>query len=247
MSGLGREFLDQLTAALSRQRRTAPMLAFGALVTGVVAVVLVAAGGPRGGSAAAQRHAGTNSRSTAASSYRSGRVSNPQESRAKRRFFAAEPDVDPADTGVPSVSTATADAEVSFALLVPNTPGISRQELKGTYVMGDAAQMDFPPLGKPADDVRQPEITVWEAQWSDGDPLAAYKQDLANDPDPNKSICSVGDLPALCVEAKSPNDVTQENPAFVRVVIDKLEVESSGGASVQDLREVAGSLAPSGG
>jgi hypothetical protein len=145
------------------------------------------------------------------------------------------------------VSLQQAEQDAGFDVLVPNTELANSNNLTGVYE-GDGAGITLRfPTPDPSADVRQPEISIWEAPWTDGDPVAAYKQDLTNDPDPNKSICSVGDLPALCVEAKSPNDATQENPAFVRVVINKLEVELSGGASVQDLREIAGSLPPSGG
>jgi hypothetical protein len=143
------------------------------------------------------------------------------------------------------VSLQQAEQDGGFNVLVPNTELANSDKMTGVYE-GDGAGITLRfPAADPSSDVRQPDITIWEAPWTEGDPLAAYKNDLAADPDPNKSICSVGDLPALCVEAKSPNDATQENPAFVRVVIDKIEVELSGGGSVQDLLDIAGSLAPS--
>ncbi len=133
--------------------------------------------------------------------------------------------------------------KVDFAVRVPDTAAANRDNITGVYTDDDSVQMDFPPPNDHSSDLRQPYLSVWEAPWTEGDPMANYKDDIANDPDAgSKSICSVNDLPALCVEARSPADETQQNAAFLRVIIDKVEVEVSGGDSVETLIDVASSL-----
>jgi hypothetical protein len=42
-------------------------------------------------------------------------------------------------------------------------------------------------------------------------------------------------LPALCVEPRSPTDPQEANPAYLSVVVGKVEVEVSGGDSLKTL------------
>jgi hypothetical protein len=137
-----------------------------------------------------------------------------------------------------------ATSQADFPVRVPDAATASQDNMTDVYIAGDSVQMDFPPPNDSASDLRQPYLSVLEAPWTEGDPLNAYKDDIAHDPDAgSKSICSVNELPALCVEARSPSDETQENPAFLRVVIDKVEVEVMGGDSVKTLIDIATSLA----
>lgn len=104
--------------------------------------------------------------------------------------------------------------------------------MRGVFTIGDSVQMNFPPPTDHPSDLRLPYLSVWEVPWTEGDPMANYKDDIANHPDAgSQSICSVNDLPALCVEARSPADDMQQNPAFLRVIIDKVEIEVSGGSA----------------
>jgi len=76
---------------------------------------------------------------------------------------------------------------------------------------------------------------VYEAPWEGGDPLTAFNEDLAASPDVGKSVITVSGLPALAVEAHSPSDDEQANPAFLKLVVGSTEVQISGGESLQRL------------
>jgi hypothetical protein len=223
---------DELVAVVSRhgpRRRRKRILVMGAAAgcaaAAAILVLLVFNGGPFRGSAGHDWRAG-----------------RPQLNNIniRRAISLAQPVVP--ERQIP-LNQAQQDA--GFRLLIPNTALANRGNMTVYEDGGDRGGITLRfPAPDQSGDVRQPGLSLWEAPWTEGDPLQAYKDDLANDPDPNKSICSVGNLPALCVQSNSPNDATQDNPAFVRVVIDKIVVELSGGSSVQDLLGIAGSLAP---
>jgi hypothetical protein len=65
------------------------------------------------------------------------------------------------------------------------------------------------------------------------------QKDVDEAPVEGKSLVSVAGLTALVVEAHSPDDVDQANPAFMRFVLGDVEVQVSGGESLDDLIRIA--------
>jgi hypothetical protein len=162
----------------------------------------------------------------------------------KAAAASALPDVDPAAGGqdIPSVSIAEAQKTLPFDMLVPDAAQAEAQDRTGIYVVGDSVEMAYPPPDDTSGDLRQPYITVWEAPWTEGDPKAAFAESIDQYPDVGKSLCDVNGLPALCVEPRSPSDAQKSNPAYLSVVVDKVEVDVSGGDSLKALLSIASSL-----
>ena len=85
-------------------------------------------------------------------------------------------------------------------------------------------------------------IWVTLLPWEGGDPLSNYKDDIALDPSPAKFMCEAQGVPALCVNAHSPDDATGENAAFIRFVVDDIEVQVTGGESIDELLHIASTI-----
>jgi hypothetical protein len=173
----------------------------------------------------------------------------------KQAIAQAAPVIDPGDR----VTLAQAERDAPFDVLVPNSAAANSDNSTGVFEGPSDDQgpidieMRFPPPTSSSADVRQPYVSVSESAWPDGwvargqstDPLDYYQQDLAASPDSGaKSICFVGDRPALCVEPRSQSDMAQANPAYVHLVIDNVSIEVSGGDSLPALIDIAKSLAP---
>jgi hypothetical protein len=163
-------------------------------------------------------------------------------------------DIDPWTPSYPNAwirSQSSLASAVSFSpLLVPDSPIANKDNMTAAYVWPNesAVAMDFPVSAEPKADITQAYVEVWEATWRQGDPLAYYQSDLKNDPQTGKSIVSIDGTPALAVEAHSPDkDVLDHaNPAFIRLETNGLEVEISGGESLNALMDVARSILQAG-
>jgi hypothetical protein len=147
----------------------------------------------------------------------------------------------------PSTSLSQAEQAMPFRVLVPNTSDANSQNLTGTYVdSGQAIEMDFPQPTVASADLLQPSISVWEAPWTEGDPLSALKTDVQTASQygiVGLTMCQVKSLPAVCVEPRaSVRGVEEENAAFVRFIVGNVEVHVYGGDSVQRLVDIAESL-----
>lgn len=142
---------------------------------------------------------------------------------------------------------ATAVKRAAFTLVVPDSRWTNNRTLVKVSVPpdGNAAFLDY---AAPADqstgpEVRQPYLEVYESPWAYGDPAKAFLANVDRAPAEGKTVCKVAGLPALCVEPNSPSDLTGENPAYVQLVIDGIEVEVSGGNDLDVIRSIAASLA----
>lgn len=142
-------------------------------------------------------------------------------------------------------SPSEAATMVDFEVLLPNQDPLTEETLQAVYVFPTGAvAFDYnPPDRNPVDYVRQEYIEVYEAPWLELEtPEKAYEADVANDPDPAKSVVDIAGVPALVVEAHSTKDDERANPAFVRFVVDGIEVQLSGGEDLDLLLSIADSM-----
>jgi hypothetical protein len=142
------------------------------------------------------------------------------------------------------ISLDDATGQAPFDVLMPDTERANAQNLQFACVLGRAVELRFPGPVPEAGPVRQDYLLVWQAPWRGGDPQTAFTNHIKQAAIAGESMCLVRDLPAVCVEAHSPDDETRSNPAFVRVVIDNIELEISGGENLDDLLDMAASLRP---
>lgn len=141
----------------------------------------------------------------------------------------------------------SAQAQADFSLIVPNDPTAGPGNVVSVYLWpdGSAVALQFPPPASPQSPIRQEYIEVWESPWRDGDPLADYERDMAEAPDKSKALYDIAGVPALGVEAHSPSDIEGANPAFLRFVVDGIEVEVSGGEDLDLLIRIAETIVKS--
>lgn len=146
------------------------------------------------------------------------------------------------DTTYPDVwrvSLGEAKSTVGFPLLVPNHPAANDQNVVAVYVRpgGTTVAMQFPSPGKA--DVRQKYLEVFLVPWEGGDPSDSFAEDVEMDSAEGKTLFFVEGVIAEGVLPKSPDDVEQANPAFLRFVYQGIDVQISGGDSLDLLVEVA--------
>jgi hypothetical protein len=148
----------------------------------------------------------------------------------------------PNEWRVPGIPAA--QARVDFSLLVPEHPAANSTTLIAAFVLpGGAVALDFAPPAEPLKYIRQEYIEVYQATWlEDMSPLEALKYDIENAPSPAKGLTQIGGIPALTVEAHSPEDDEAANPAFVKFVLGGVEIQISGGEDLGVLIEIAESL-----
>lgn len=87
-----------------------------------------------------------------------------------------------------------------------------------------AIAIDFPAPAVPQQPIRQNYIEVYESLWVEGDPLMDFQADMAQQPVQGKAIYDLGGVPALGVTAHSPSVAERSNAAFLRLVLNGLEV-----------------------
>jgi hypothetical protein len=141
-----------------------------------------------------------------------------------------------------------AGTQATFTPRLPDTTLANAGNMVAAYMwpQGEAVAFDFPaPITSSRSPVRQEYVEVYEDIWTGGDPLAAFKSNIAADPINGADIYYLGDsgsVPALGVTARSASDTEEANPAFLRFVVDGINVEISGGESLQDLIDIANSM-----
>jgi hypothetical protein len=142
--------------------------------------------------------------------------------------------------------TTLTDAKTSaaFPVIVPSDPNANPDNITAAYVWpdGSAVALRFPPPGPVASPVRQEYIEVWESPWAGGDPEADFKTDMAEAPSDAKSLYDIDGVVALGVTAHSAADIEGANPAFLRFVVSGVEVDVSGGESIDVLIAIAGTI-----
>ncbi|HEY7401420.1 MAG TPA: hypothetical protein VH989_11075 [Actinomycetota bacterium] len=136
-----------------------------------------------------------------------------------------------------------AQRQLPFSILVPNDALANPANMTALYLFPtDQLALDFPSPGEPTSRLRQKYIEVFEARWSGDDPVADLKRDLKLDPIEGKSLERIDGVTALVVEAHSPDDAGQANAAFLRFFLPGVEVQISGGESLDDLIRIASTI-----
>jgi hypothetical protein len=155
---------------------------------------------------------------------------------------------DPETPGYPNEwrvsSIRAAQTKVDFSLLVPEHSVANSTTMIAAFVLpGRAVALDFAAPAEPLKYIRQEYIEVYQATWHEEmSPLEAFKYDIENAPSPAKELTQIGGIPALTVEAHSAKDDEAANPAFVKFVLDGVEIQISGGEDLGMLIEIAESL-----
>jgi hypothetical protein len=110
---------------------------------------------------------------------------------------------------------------------------------------GDAIAVRFPaPPATTGGSVRQPFIELFEAPWAGGDPGSAWERDVASSSIDGAAVVEIEGVPTLVVPPFSPTDIERANPALLRFVLDDVDVQLSGGDSLDVLVEIAHTMIP---
>jgi hypothetical protein len=104
---------------------------------------------------------------------------------------------------------------------------------------GNAVIMDFPSPVQQLARTRQPFLRIYEAPWEGGDPAQDYAADIAASTVAGKQLYEINGIPALGVSANSPSDSEHLNAAYLRLVVNGVDIEISGGDSIQRLIAIA--------
>ena len=88
-------------------------------------------------------------------------------------------------------------------------------------------------------DVRQEYLEIFLLPWTGGSPEEHFAEDMEQAPVIGKGLYSVDGVTAEGTLAHSPDDIDQANPAYLRFVYKGLEVQISGGESLDLLLEIA--------
>lgn len=142
-------------------------------------------------------------------------------------------------------SISEVERNAAFAVMLPRHPLANRQNVTDVFMDpdGKTVALDFPtPVPPSQGQLRQPFLEIFETPWIGGDPAADFAQDVASDPVVGKRLYEVNGEAALGVDAHSPSDQEQANPAFLKFVHQGIEIQLSGGESVQRLVEIAESM-----
>ena len=137
-----------------------------------------------------------------------------------------------------------AQKAVDFPILVPSVEGVDGSSLSGVYVLPTGALvLDFPALDKPSAPLRQAYIEIYETRWDPTmDPEKSYQRMVQLDDNPYESVISISGLPALVVLPHSPADLEKANAAFLRMVVNGVEIQVSGGEDLSLLKSIATSM-----
>lgn len=143
------------------------------------------------------------------------------------------------------VTLEEAMSRAAFAVKVPDHADASERNVREGFLSPDGTEvvLMFPvPASAAAHDARQPHIQIYETPWQGGDPREDYAKSIALDPVTGKRIYEIDGVAALGVEAFAPEDEAGNNPAFLRFVLDGVEVQISGGDRLERLIAIARSI-----
>jgi hypothetical protein len=129
----------------------------------------------------------------------------------------------------------------AFPVLVPSAQTANQANVTAVYLWPNrmAVALDFPAPAVPDYPTRQNYIEVYESLWGGSDPLSDFQADMAQNPVQGKAIYDLGGIPALGVAAHSTGDANGSNPAFLRFVFRGVEIQVSGGESLETLIGIA--------
>jgi hypothetical protein len=137
-------------------------------------------------------------------------------------------------------------AKATFKVFVPSKDS-GLADMSDVFLMpeGVALAMAYPPLTN-SDTVRQTYIEVYETDWSEGNALTSFQDEIAAVPIDGQSITTLSDgTPALTVRPASDSDPEHANPAYVEFVLNGTDIQVFGGDSLARLLAVANDLVSS--
>lgn len=129
--------------------------------------------------------------------------------------------------------------QAAFFVTMPDHPDANREKLSGAFLRPDGAViLNFqPPEDAPT--VRQDYIEIFMTEWEGEDPRVEFELSQKVDPIEGREVVDVDGYPAMIVHSNSKTDSEQANAAYLLTVIDGLEVEISGGDSLDRIVEIA--------
>lgn len=129
----------------------------------------------------------------------------------------------------------------SFSVILPEHTLANDDNVTGVWLQpdGTAIFIDYPVPESPAPSLRQPYLEVYETPWAGGDPAKDFATDIAENPAVGKRLYVIDGIPVLGVNAHSPSDDEQANPALLDFVESGVEIQLSGGEDLQRLIEIA--------
>lgn len=135
-------------------------------------------------------------------------------------------------------------AKASFSVKVPDSVLANRGNIDGVFLYPEAQAvvMQFPLGSPPKGPINSDHIEVWQGAWTLGDPLTVFQDDLHAYQIEGESVFEIAGLPVLGIEAHSATIPARDNAAFLRLVIDGVDVQISGGESLDDLILIADSM-----
>lgn len=141
-------------------------------------------------------------------------------------------------------SVAEAQGRIGFELLLPNDPAANKDNVKLTYLFPNdsAVALVFPPPSSPESYIRQEYIEVYETQWFGGDPVEEFTASVEATAASADAIVEIDGVSVLTVTPRSPADDERANPALVRFVLNGIEIQVSGGESLDTVIAIARSI-----
>jgi hypothetical protein len=141
-----------------------------------------------------------------------------------------------------------AAAKAAFPLLIPNDDLANVDNLKAVFLYpeANAVVMQFPLASPPAEPINLDHIEVWEGVWTMGDAASVFQEDLDTYQIAGEKVFDIAGHPALGIEAHSSTLPKRDNAAFLRVVVDGVDLQLSGGESLDDLTRIAESMVTGG-
>jgi len=156
-------------------------------------------------------------------------------------IFAPSPSPYPSDW---RTTLDEAIAKVSFSVKVPDSILADRDDVDAVFLYPDAQAvvMQFPLESPPKEPINSDHIEIWQGVWTLGDPLTVFEDDLHAYQIEGEMVFEIAGLPALGIEAHSATIPARDNAAFLRFVVDGIDVQISGGESLDDLILIADSM-----
>lgn len=137
------------------------------------------------------------------------------------------------------------ESSVAVPFVVPTDADANQDNLTDVWMPRDGSRviLDFKSPGPTNPPIRQEYIEIYFGRWSLGDPSELYLQSVQDKPE-NKRIIRIDGITALVNEPRSPHDLEQANPAFLRMVVGgNLEVQISGGDNIERIIRIAENVA----
>jgi hypothetical protein len=168
--------------------------------------------------------------------------------RSAESSFAADPTAQlPTRTAVDYGDEMTLDEAIrdsKIPLVLPAAEEANSDNLVGVFAgPGQTFSFVFPIATETTEGIRNPEVVVIESPWEyEAEASDHYEADLERNPAEGKELCTVRELDAICIDARSKSDEEQANAAYVGLRVGDLEVQVTGGDSLDVAQRVAESI-----